>query len=65
MEKKKNITICLPYLHIELLDLLINLGVIQNRSDGIRNAIKEYIEEMKENLSFIKTMNVSKMLQGR
>jgi len=48
----RNITINLPHSYVEGIQLLVEKGVVSNRSDAIRQAIGEFLPfDMKENMS--------------
>lgn len=47
--KLKNITISVPEIFIENLQKLQDIGLISNRSDGIRIAVREFLEKELEN----------------
>lgn len=40
----KNITINLPELYLENIEKLINLNLVPNRSEAVRNAVKEFLQ---------------------
>ena len=48
--KKQNITISLPEIYCENLEYLKNEGLINNRSEGIRIAVMEFLEKELENI---------------
>ena len=47
----QKITIRLPTQLIESVDMFINMGEFASRSEAIRRALKEYLENMAENYS--------------
>jgi metal-responsive CopG/Arc/MetJ family transcriptional regulator len=53
IEKKKNITINIPESFDIGIDLLIKAKLIESRSEGVRNAVKEFFKEDKR---FIKSL---------
>jgi metal-responsive CopG/Arc/MetJ family transcriptional regulator len=49
----KNITINLPQIYIDNLQKLIDLNLIPNRSEGVRTAIREYLQDEFKNLEIL------------
>jgi len=47
-EKFQNITIVIPDIYCKNLDKLKEKGVIKNRSEGIREALEEFLEKEKD-----------------
>ena len=48
--KLQNITIAIPEIYVENLEKLQDIGLINSRSDGIRIAVREFIEKELENI---------------
>ena len=48
-ERLQNITIALPEIYVENLTKLQEAGFINSRSEGIRSAIREFLEKEIEN----------------
>jgi Arc/MetJ-type ribon-helix-helix transcriptional regulator len=64
MKKKKkktpmdNITINIPEIYDENIQYLKNLGLVSNRSEAIREAVKEFLKKDFETLDLLKDNEV-------
>jgi len=44
--KMRNVTIHIPDNYLDNMDKLISAGIIRNRSEGVRIALKEYLQRL-------------------
>lgn len=57
-EPMDNITLNIPEIYDENIQYLRNLGLVSNRSEAIREAVKEFLKKDFETLSLLKDNEV-------
>ncbi len=62
--KTLNVTINVPIVLLEILDLAVKIGIEINRSSLVRNAIIEYLMDKKELLELGKNIKLLSEIQG-
>ncbi|MGV9204739.1 MAG: ribbon-helix-helix domain-containing protein [Promethearchaeia archaeon] len=56
----KNISISLPSIYLKNIQKLIDMNLMPNRSEAVRTAIREFLQEEYENLDLLGFFNENK-----